>query len=359
MKAKICVLPGDGIGPEVTTEAVKVLRAVADRFNHDFCIEYALIGASAIQATGVPLPEDTLSLCRAADAVLFGTVGDPAYDNEPNALLRPEQGLLKLRKELGLYANIRPVKCYDALLSYIPLRPEKAKGADMVFFRELTGGIYFGEKGRQDNNKSAYDQCSYTKEEIVRIAKLAYHTAMKRSRRLTLVDKANVLETSRLWRETTMELSKSYPEVKTNYLFVDNAAMQLILDPSQFDVILTENMFGDILTDEASVITGSLGLLPSASIGDKHALYEPIHGSYPQAAGKGIANPIGSILSVAMMLEHSFNLQVESAYIYKAVNDSIEDGFLTNDLQKHCPRSTGQVGDRVAKQVFEEIFELV
>ncbi len=359
MKKKIAVLPGDGIGPEVVAEAIKVLKVIEKRFNHQFIYEFGLIGSAAIDVTGVPFPEDTKTLCESSDAVLFGAIGHPKYDNDPNAKVRPEQGLLEMRKQLGLYANIRPVKCYDALLSRIPLKPEIAKGTDFIVFRELTGGIYFGEKGRTNNGLSAFDVCKYDKQEILRIAKLAFETAEKRHEKLTVIDKANVLETSRLWRETVQDLAKFYPDVTTEFLFVDNAAMQLILNPRQFDVILTENMFGDILTDEASVIAGSLGLLPSASVGSKYALYEPIHGSYPQAAGKNIANPIGSILSAAMMLEHSFNLQVEAAYIYKAVDEIINTGFLTQDLNAAEPKTTQEVGNKVANLVFEEIFELV
>jgi len=359
MEKRIAVLPGDGIGPEVIKEAVKVLEAVAKRFNHQFIFEHGLIGAAAIDATAHPFPEETKLLCKRTDAVLFGAIGHPKYDNDPAAKIRPEQGLLEMRRELGLYANIRPVKCYDTLLGRIPLKPEIARGTDLIVFRELTGGIYFGDKGRTQNGMSAFDTCGYSKNEILRIARLAFEVAEKRNKKLTLVDKANVLETSRLWRETVSDLAKFYPEVHLEYLYVDNAAMQIVLDPRRFDVILTENMFGDILTDEASVIAGSLGLLPSASIGDEYALYEPIHGSYPQAAGKNIANPIGSILSAAMMLENSFNLPVESAYIYKAVKDVIDMEYLTPDLNPVAPRTTSQVGDKIAALVFEEVFEIV
>lgn len=259
MEKLIAILPGDGIGPEVTAEAVKVLKVIASRFNHRFTFETGLIGAAAIEATGNPFPEETNTLCKSADAILFGAIGHPKYDNNPATKVRPEQGLLAMRKELGLFANIRPVKCYDALLGKTPLKPEIAKGTDLVVYRELTGGIYFGGKGRTEGGMKAFDMCEYSKSEIIRIAKLAFDAAGKRNKKLTVVDKANVLETSRLWRETVQDLAKFYPEIAVDYMFVDNAAMQLILNPRNFDVILTENMFGDILTDEASVIAGSLG----------------------------------------------------------------------------------------------------
>lgn len=359
MEKRIAVLPGDGVGPEVTAEAVKVMQVIAARFNHHFIFEYGLVGASAIDATGDPFPVETKLLCKNADAVLFGAIGDPKYDNNPAAKVRPEQGLLAMRKELGLFANVRPVKCYDALLNKTPLKPEIAKGTDLVVYRELTGGIYFGDKGRTNDGMNAFDICEYSKPEIIRVAKLAFEAAGKRSKKLTVVDKANVLETSRLWRETVQDLAGFYPEITVDYMFVDNAAMQLVLNPRNFDVVLTENMFGDILTDEASVIAGSLGLLPSASVGDKYALFEPIHGSYPQAASKGIANPIGSILSAAMMLEIRFEMTVEAAYIYKAVSDVISQGYLTQELMSKNPCSTNEVGDRIAAFILEENPEMV
>jgi len=281
MKKNIAVLAGDGIGPEVTQQAVKVLNAIAERYEHHFFYKSAEVGAIAIDKTGDPLPKTTLDLCLNADAVLFGAIGHPKYDNDPSAKVRPEQGLLRLRKGLGLFANIRPVATYSSLLHLSPLRPERVKGADFVIFRELTGGIYFGEKERGET--SASDLCVYHKFEIERIARLAFAAAMRRRKKLTLVDKANVLETSRLWREVVQQMASEYPEVAVDYMFVDNAAMQMIQWPTQFDVVLTENMFGDILSDEASVIAGSMGLLPSASIGENTALFEPIHGSYPQA----------------------------------------------------------------------------
>ncbi|PBQ31030.1 3-isopropylmalate dehydrogenase [Sphingobacteriaceae bacterium] len=359
MKKRIAVLPGDGIGTEVTAEAVKVLEAIALRYNHYFEFNYGLIGAAAIDATGNPFPSETQKLCEDSDAVLMGAIGDPKYDHDPSAKIRPEQGLLALRKELGLYANIRPVRSYNALLSKVPLKPEIVKGVDFTVFRELTGGIYFGKKGREDDGNSAYDLCTYNKEEVRRITKLAFEEALKRHKKVTLVDKANVLETSRLWRETVKEIAEDYSQVALDFMYVDNAAMQLILNPRQFDVILTENMFGDILTDEASVIGGSLGLMPSASIGSKHAMYEPIHGSYPQAKGKGIANPIGSILSAAMMLDMSFGMSVESSLVNRAVQEVIEMGYLTPELAGKHSCTTSEVGEKISSFVLEEMHEMI
>ena len=345
MKLSIAVLPGDGIGPEVTKQSIKVLNAIALEFNHTFQFKHADVGAVAIDIAGNPLPDETLNLCEKSDAILFGAIGDPKYDNDPSALVRPEQGLLKLRKSLGLFANIRPVKAYDTLLDKSPLKEENIKGTDISIYRELTGGIYFGEKTNSEDGNVASDLCVYSKDEIERIAHLAFKAAQSRTKKLTLVDKANVLESSRLWRKVVTELSKEYPDVTLDFLFVDNAAMQLILNPKQFDVILTENMFGDILSDEASVIGGSIGLLASASVGEKHALFEPIHGSFPQGKGKGIANPIASILSAAMLLEH-FGLQDEANLILKAVEKSLELGITTPDLNpKNKKISTENVGD--------------
>ncbi len=353
MNKNIALLPGDGIGPEVTAQAVKVLNVIAERFHHHFHFNKGLIGASAIDATGDPFPEATHQLCKNADAILFGAIGDPKYDNDPKAKVRPEQGLLAMRKKLGLFANIRPVHTYKTLLEKSPLKPEIIAGTDFVVYRELTGGIYFGEKKRSADGKEASDLCTYTREEISRIAKLAFENALTRRKKLTLVDKANVLETSRLWREVVQEMAKQYTAVEVNFMFVDNAAMQLILNPKQFDVVLTENMFGDIITDEASVITGSLGMLPSASVGSTSALYEPIHGSYPSAAGKNIANPIGSILSAAMMLEISFGLSVEAAYITRAVEETLKNGYATIDIHPAGYIGTAEMGDRIAEQVNE------
>jgi len=348
MEKKIAVLKGDGIGPEVTDQALKVLNAIEKTFNHKFHYTEALIGAIAIDKTGNPFPKETHQVCLDADAILFGAIGDPKYDNDPNAPVRPEQGLLAMRKALGLYANIRPITTYKVLANASPLKAELVDGVDFVVFRELTGGIYFGQKGRSEDRNTAFDSCVYTKEEVTRITKLAFETAAKRRKRVTLVDKANVLATSRLWRETVKEYAKGFPDIELDFMFVDNAAMKIIQQPKYFDVVLTENMFGDILTDEASVITGSLGLLPSASVGEKTALYEPIHGSYPQAAGKNIANPLGAILSAAMLLQTSFGLDKEAAAIRKAVEDSLGAAFVTQDINPTKYHSTTEVGDRIA-----------
>ncbi|MDR1859583.1 MAG: 3-isopropylmalate dehydrogenase [Bacteroidales bacterium] len=348
---KIAVLPGDGIGPEIMEQAIKTVQAVANKYNHELSYEYGLTGATAIERVGEPYPEVTHRLCMESDAVLFGAIGDPKYDNNPKATVRPEQGLLAMRKQLGLYANIRPVQTFESLLHKSPLRRELVEGADFVAIRELTGGIYFGDKGRRDNGNTAFDTCTYTRTEVERILKLGYEFAQKRRRKLTVVDKANVLESSRLWRETAQEMAKKYPDVTTEYMFVDNAAMQIIQWPKNFDVMVTENMFGDILTDEASVITGSLGLLPSASIGIHTSVFEPIHGSYPQAAGKNIANPVATILSAAMMFEYAFNMPEEGALIRDAVAASMAAGIATVDIAADKPSSTSQVGDWIAEYI--------
>lgn len=345
MKLEIAVLSGDGIGPEVTHQAIKVLKAVAQEFDHSFRFKEAPVGAIAIDQTGNPLPDDTLALCKSSDAILFGAIGDPKYDNDPSAKVRPEQGLLKLRKELGLFANIRPVKAYETLLGKSPLKKSIIEGTDISIYRELTGGIYFGEKQLSDDGNVASDLCEYSREEIERIAHLAFKAAQSRKKKVTLVDKANVLETSRLWRKVVTELAKEYTDVELDFLFVDNAAMQMILNPKQFDVILTENLFGDVISDEASVIGGSIGLLASASVGEKYAMFEPIHGSYPQATGKGIANPIASILSAAMLLEH-FELYKEAEMIKAAVEKSLQLYVTTPDLNtKFDHITTNKVGD--------------
>jgi 3-isopropylmalate dehydrogenase len=345
MNLRIAVLSGDGIGPEVTEQAVKVLKAIAMEFDHTFDFNYASVGAIAIDEQGDPLPESTLITCKANDAILFGAIGDPKYDNNPSAKVRPEQGLLKLRKELGLFANIRPVKAYDTLLSKSPLKKKNIEHTDITIYRELTGGVYFGEKKLSHDGNTASDLCEYSRYEIERITHLAFKAAETRNNKVTLVDKANVLESSRLWRKVVTEIASQYPKVALDFLFVDNAAMQLILNPKQFDVILTENMFGDIISDEASVIGGSIGLLASASIGDKFALFEPIHGSYPQAKNKGIANPIASILSAAMLLDH-FDLADEAALIRTAVEKSLKLHITTPDLNtKYDNVSTHNVGD--------------
>ncbi|ELR72130.1 3-isopropylmalate dehydrogenase [Fulvivirga imtechensis AK7] len=348
MRKKIAVLPGDGIGPEVTKQAVKVLDAIARRFGHNFVYEEGLVGAAAIDATGNPFPDATEAICQQSDAILFGAIGDPKYDNDPKAKVRPEQGLLAMRKKLGLFANVRPVKSYKALLPISPLKEEIIDGTDFVVFRELTSGIYFGQpRGRSEDGKSAFDTCNYSSDEIIRIARLAFDAARNRNKKVTLVDKANVLATSRLWRETVQELAQEYPDITLDFMFVDNAAMKIIQNPRDFDVVLTENMFGDIITDEASVIAGSLGMLPSASIGTQQSLFEPIHGSYPQAAGKNIANPFGAILSAAMLLEYSFKLIEEANTIKEAVLQAMDEGFVTEDINKKTALSTEEVGDKV------------
>ena len=351
MNIKIAVLPGDGIGPEIIEQAMKTVKTVCRKFNHSPEYAYGLTGAAAIKETGEPYPEATHKLCMQSDAVLFGAIGDPKYDNNPKATVRPEQGLLRMRKQLGLYANIRPVETFPALLHKSPLRRELVEDANFVCIRELTGGIYFGEKGRRDNGNTAFDNCVYTRTEIERILRLAYDFAAKRNKRLTVVDKANVLESSRLWREVAQEMAPQYPDIETDFMFVDNAAMQIIQWPKKFDVMVTENMFGDILTDEASVITGSLGLLPSASVGIHTPVFEPIHGSYPQAAGRDIANPVAAILSAAMMFEYAFNLKAEGALIRRAVKASLEAGYVTADIDADNPRKTSETGDWIAEWI--------
>ncbi len=350
MKLNIAKLPGDGVGPEVVEQAVKAIDAVCRRFGHEAEYRFALVGACAIDACGSAFPEETLKVCLNSDAVLFGAVGDPKYDNDPTAKVRPEQGLLAMRRELGLYANLRPVETSPSLLDRSPLRPEIAFRADFVCVRELTGGMYFGEKGRLDGGDTAYDTNIYHRYEVERILRKAYSLATIRRKHLTVVDKANVLESSRLWRQVAQEMAPEYPEVQTDYMYVDNAAMKLITDPRFFDVLVTENTFGDILTDEASCISGSMGLLASASIGEHTGVYEPIHGSYPQAAGRNIANPLATILSAAMMFEYAFGLKQEGAAIRKAVSESIDRGFVTEDLVSSGahPMGTSEVGDKVA-----------
>ncbi|GHT62013.1 3-isopropylmalate dehydrogenase [Bacteroidia bacterium] len=333
MKLKIAVLPGDGIGPEIVAQALEVTKAVCRKFGHELVYQEALVGAIAIDKVGNPYPAETHALCMESDAVLFGAIGSPKYDNNPSAKVRPEQGLLAMRKQLGLYANIRPVTTFPSLIHQSPLRIDLVEGADFMCIRELTGGIYFGRpQGRSEDGETAYDTCIYTVEEIERIIRLAYGYALKRRKKLTIVDKANVLATSRLWRQVAQKLEKEYPGVETEYMFVDNAAMQIIQWPKRFDVMVTENMFGDILTDEASVITGSLGMLPSASIGIHTSVFEPIHGSYPQAAGKDIANPLATILSAALMFEYAFGLPAEAEAIRKAVDASLTEKIVTEDI---------------------------
>ncbi|MCG2617714.1 3-isopropylmalate dehydrogenase [Terrimonas sp. NA20] len=354
MNKNIAVIEGDGIGPEVTRQSIRVLNAIADSFGHEFKYTYCLMGADAIDKTGSPLPDETIEVCLNSDAILFGAIGHPKYDNDPTAKVRPEQGLLKLRKSLQLFANIRPVTTYTALHHLSPLKTKNIEDVDFVIYRELTGGIYFGKKEISADGNSASDDCVYSAEEIERITHLAFQAAQKRRKKLTLVDKANVLETSRLWRKVVKEIASQYSDVELDFLFVDNAAMQIILNPKQFDVVLTENMFGDIISDEASVISGSLGLLPSASIGSGSALFEPIHGSYPQAAGKDIANPLGSILSAAMLLDH-FGLTEEAGLVREAVNWTLTNGFVTKDIDPVNFYFTSTLGELISDYVSGKI----
>jgi len=344
MKLRIAVLPGDGIGPEIMQQGIAVMDAIAEKFGHEFIYEQALVGASAIDAVGDPYPEATHEVCMRADAVLFAAVGDLKYDNDPTAKVRPEQGLLAMRKKLGLFANVRPVATFDCLLHMSPLKDELLRGADFVVIRELTGGMYFGEK-YQDNDK-AYDTDIYTRPEIERILKVAFEMAMTRKKHLTVVDKANVLASSRLWRQIAKEMEPRYPEVKTDYMFIDNASMRVLTEPTFFDVIVTENTFGDILTDETSCITGSMGLQPSSSLGEQTPLFEPVHGSWPQAKGQNLANPVAQILSAAMLLEH-FGLTAEGRLVREAVNASLDANVRTPEIQveggaKYGTREVGQ-----------------
>jgi 3-isopropylmalate dehydrogenase len=380
MHATITLIPGDGIGPEVVAEGARALTAVADRFGHQFELREALLGGCAIDATGVALPDETLRLCREADAVLLGAVGGPKWD-DPNARVRPEQGLLGLRKALGLFANLRPVALHPRLIAASPLRPERLQGVDMLVVRELTGGIYFGEKGRDrdaNGQESAYDECVYTTGEIERVVRAAAAFARGRRGKLTSVDKANVLETSRLWRTvTTRVMREEFPDVQLEHLLVDACAMHLLRRPADFDVIVTENMFGDILTDEASMLAGSMGMLPSASLGDRGSriggqgdgassrslipdprslrmgLYEPIHGSAPDIAGQGIANPLATILSVAMLLRHSLSLEAEARAVEAAVAAALDAGYVTGDIAVPGEqiRTTAEVGAAVVERI--------
>lgn len=355
MEMNIALLPGDGIGPEVINQAVKVVKAVGKKFGHKITFEEAITGAAAIDAVGNPYPDETHEVCLRSDAVLFGAIGDPRFDNDPSAKVRPEQGLLEMRKKLGLFSNVRPTFTFPSLLHKSPLKKDRIEGTDLVFLRELTGGIYFGEpRGRNEQGTKAFDTCVYSVEEIERLARMGFEFAQKRRKLLTCVDKANVLATSRLWRETVQKLAPEYPDVKVEYEFVDAVAMRLVQWPKAYDVLITENMFGDILTDEASVISGSMGLMPSASIGVKTKLFEPIHGSYPQAAGKDIANPLATVLSAAMMFEYAFDLQDEANAISDVVNLSLEKGIVTEDLAEgEKAYKTSEVGDWLAQQLLK------
>src|SRR5690606_35878737 len=328
----ILVVPGDGIGQEVTAVGKNVLDKIAQKFGHTFTYDEALVGHVAIEATGNPLPDETLAKMKNSDAVLFGAVGHPKYDNDPSAKVRPEQGLLKMRKELGLYANLRPIKLFDELLGASSIREDILRGADILFFRELTGDIYFGEKGRKNNGDTAYDLAEYSRFEVERIARKAFDAARTRRKKVCSVDKANVLETSRLWREVVQKVALDYPDVEVEHQFVDATAMLLIKEPRRFDVVLTANLFGDILTDEASQIAGSMGMLASASIGDGTGVYEPIHGSAHDITGKGIANPLASVLSAALLLDISFGMKEESELVIRAVDQVLKAGFRSADI---------------------------
>ena len=355
-KKHILIVPGDGIGQEVTEVGKKVLEKIAAKFGHDFTYDEALIGHVAIEATGDALPAETLEKMKASDAVLFGAVGHPKYDNDPSAKVRPEQGLLKMRKELGLYANLRPIKLFDELLSASSIKPEILKGADILFFRELTGDIYFGEKGRKNNGDTAYDVAEYSRYEVERIGRKAFEAARTRKKHLVSVDKANVLESSRLWREEIQKLALEYPDVTVEYQFVDATAMLLIKDPKRFDVVVTANLFGDILTDEASQIAGSMGMLASASIGDGTGVYEPIHGSAHDITGKGLANPMASVLSVALLLDISFGMKAETEVVINAVDQVLKKGFRTGDIadastDKSMILGTDAIGEEILKLI--------
>lgn len=330
MKLNIAVLAGDGIGPEISEQGVAVMTAVCQKFGHEVTYKQALVGAAAIDAVGDPFPEETYEACKEADAVLFSSVGDPKFDNNPNAKVRPEQGLLAMRKKLGLFANIRPVQTFDCLIHKSPLKDELVRGADFVCIRELTGGMYFGEKKEGDDY--AYDTNAYSRHEVERILKVAYEYAGRRRKHLTVVDKANVLASSRLWRKVAQEMAPQYPDITTDFMYVDNASMRMIQEPTFFDVMVTENTFGDILTDEGSCITGSMGLLPSASTGESTPVFEPIHGSWPQAKGLNIANPLAQILSVAMLFEY-FNLMEEGRLIRAVVDASLDSNVRTPEIQ--------------------------
>lgn len=359
MNYNIAVVAGDGIGPDIVEETIKVLDVIGEKFGHTFNYTRTLAGGCAIDKFGTALPDETLEVCKKSDAVLLGAVGGPKWD-DPDAKVRPEQALMGLRSGLGLYCNLRPATLYAPLKDASPLKEEIVnKGIDIAIVRELTGGIYFGKRGREvvDGVQSAYDTERYNVNEIKRIAKIGFETAMKRKKKLTCVDKANILESSRLWRVVLGEMAKDYPEVELNYLYVDNTAMQIVKEPSQFDVIVTSNIFGDILSDEASMVTGSIGMLPSASLGEGTlGMYEPIHGSAPDIAGMGIANPLATILSGAMMLRYSFNLEKEAKTIEDAVLAVLEDGYRTGDIMSEGMKKVGTV--EMGQLVMDKIKEM-
>ncbi|QQT30302.1 3-isopropylmalate dehydrogenase [Sphingobacterium multivorum] len=356
MKKNILIIPGDGIGQEVTTWGKKVLEKIGENYGYEFSFDEAIMGHTAIEATGNPLPDETLAKAKASDAILFGAIGHIKYDNDPSAKVRPEQGLLKIRKELGLYANLRPILLFDELLDASSLKPEILQGTDILFFRELTGDVYFGEKKRNEDNTFASDLMNYHRYEVERIARKAYDAARTRNKRLCSVDKANVLETSRLWREVVQEIAKEYPDVETEHMFIDNAAMQLVKNPKKFDVVLTANLFGDILTDEASQIAGSMGMLASASVGDGTGFFEPIHGSAHDIAGQNKANPLASILSAALMLDISFGLQDEAKAVTNAVAETLKAGWRTGDIANSNTEASKILG---TQEMGEKVLEFI
>ena len=349
----IAVLPGDGIGPEVIHQAIRVLDTIAKKYGHVFHFEFGDIGGAAIEKYGEPLTKGVLDACLKSDAILFGAVGEPQYDKNPDAAIRPEQGLFQLRKSLGLYANIRPVKAYSSLQYLSPLKPKHLEGVDIMVLRELTGGIYFGKKEWNAEKQEASDLCVYNTNEISRVTYLAFKYALQRKRKLTVVDKANVLETSKLWRKTVTQIAADFPDVQLEFMYIDNAALQLITHPKQFDVILTENLFGDILSDESSALAGSLGLLPSASFGEGPPLFEPIHGSYHEAKGKDLVNPVGTILSAAMLLDH-FGLTEEAKHVRDAVGWTIENGFVTKDIDPVNFYFTSTIGELICDYILNK-----
>lgn len=365
MRFTLAVLPGDGIGPDVTTEAVKVLEAVGNRFGHDFDLEYGLVGGAAIDETGEALTARTLKMCRNKQAVLLGAVGDPKWDNDPAAKVRPEDGLLAMRKGLGLFANLRPVKVFPVLVDSANLKPEVIRGVDFIFVRELTGGLYFGRpkrRWRTSRGWRAVDSMSYSEQEIERIIRVGFELAMRRGKKLISVDKANVLESSRLWRQVAINLAEEYPEVELEHMLVDACSMRIIQNPAYFDVLVTENTFGDILTDEASMLAGSMGMLASASLAgvpiqgvQTFGMYEPIHGSAPRRAGLDMANPIAIILSVALMLRYSFGLEREAQSLESAVDSVLEDGYRTYDIMTEGKTKVGtaKMGDLIAEKIVD------
>ncbi len=362
MKKNILIIPGDGIGQEVTVWGKAVLQEIAVAYNHEFHFSEALMGHAAIEATGSPLPDETLGKARNSDAILFGAIGHAKYDNDPSLKIRPEQGLLKIRKELGLYANLRPILLFDELLNASSLKPEVLRGTDILFFRELTGDVYFGKKVRSTDGNTASDLMIYHRYEVERIARKAFEAARTRNKKLCSVDKANVLESSRLWREVVQGISKEYPDVETEHMFVDNAAMQLVKDPKRFDVVLTPNLFGDILTDEASQVAGSMGMLASASVGDGPGFFEPIHGSAHDIAGRNLANPLASVLSASLMLDIGFGLKEEADLITRAVNAVLKEGFRTSDIadattNRYKVLGTREMGKLIIKQLEQMVPE--